>query len=136
MIVITNIEYITTDRDLHEIQSMVYDSRCRPLELSTSDGESKFMDIAVSTELVRGCRFDRYTPRRGHKSTLIGMTKAVQDVLGMQYEAVSTMNERAEEDSRMVAVASKKLNHLKSQMNNASLWNRIKWVFTGVMYEH
>ena len=136
MIVITNIEYITTDRDLHEIQSMVYDSRCRPLELSTSDGESEFMDIAVSTELVRGCRFDRYHVYRGRESQLIGMTQAVQDVLGMQYEAVSTMNERAEEDSRMVAVASKKLNHLKSQMNNASLWNRIKWVFTGVMYEH
>lgn len=136
MIVITKVEYITTDRDPHEIQSMIYDSRCRPLELSTSDGESKFMDIAVSTELVRGCRFDRYTPRRGHKSMLIGMTKAVQDVLGMQYEAVSTMNERAEEDSRMVAASAKKLNHLKSQMKNASLWSRIKWVFTGVMYEH
>ena len=136
MLVITKVEYITTDRDPYEIQSMLYDSRCRPLELSTSDGESKFMDIPVSTEIVRGCRFDSYTVERGRKSMLIGMTKDVQDVLGMQYEAVSTMNERAEEDAKMVAKATKKLKHLKSQMDNASLWSRIKWVFTGVAYNN
>jgi len=136
MLVITNIEYIQTEMDPYTIERMLYDSHGGPMELATADGSAKFIDIQTTVDLVRGCHFNHYTLRRGHKSQLIGMTQAVQDVLGMQYEAVSTMNERAAEDAEREAQAIKNHKHLKNQMDNASLWNRIKWVFTGVMYEH
>ena len=126
MIIIKHIEFIETDRDPFEIirQNMPYVG----IPVITDEGED-IVECSLISELIKGRRFRRPSD---NKDIVIGVSKQAQDVIGIQYEAWATefklrcsLEDRLSDSNRM-------LNYI----NNSSVFERFKWLFTGVKYGH
>ena len=125
MKLITGIKYIECNGDIHQLHRM------NPHELGATifeDGSDPCQISAHETiEIVRGIKL-RERWMGGTKSQTIGMTQEVQDILGMQYSYVSKMSIRSFHQENKIDSLIVKI----QTMENASLWNRFKWVFTGI----
>jgi hypothetical protein len=122
MILIKNIEYIEVDRDPWEIiskrdpyQSVMvnYGAECIP--------ES----IECLTEFVHGRRFVNQSKGL---DVVIGMTRDVQNLIGIQYEAWETQ----EEYITGLNTENQKLKHWRRTICSASFFTRLKWLFSGI----
>lgn len=127
MIVIKNIEYYEVDRDEWRIHVMTEPHRAMPV----NDGAA-YVETDVLDELIRGNRFRR--PSDGI-DVCIGMSKEHQKLIGIQYEAWEGMSDNLYRASRDASKYKLELGRKKvfiGSLESAGLWQRIKWVFTGI----
>ena len=117
MIFIKHIEYFRTDRDPLEIMRITLPYGGSGVILTDQEGEKKFLPAKVVRELVQGRRFCR----RGHEDVIIGMADQAAELLGLQFSAWEHMEDAVEASHASIR-----------KIRDASLWTRIKWVFTGV----
>lgn len=121
MILIKHIEFLEVQGDEHRILH-----EAEPWELLPAvdqDGPSATDVATIRSEYIRGKRFHR----KGH-TVVIGCTEQASGVIGIQYEAWDNL-ERALEASRE---ARRDLTELLLLYKAATLWKRLKWLFTGV----
>lgn len=82
--------------------------------------EQALMNQQIHEEIVRGRRFRN---AKGY-DVVIGITKEVQDTIGLPFEAFDTME-------RLVNDSLKMNESLRKRVNTASFWQRIKYLFSG-----
>ena len=123
MILISRIEIIDTgDQDPYKIISMHMPDSTVPI--MTQDGPDA-VKCSHIIELVKGRRFVR--PSDG-LDVMIGCSRQAQDLIGIQYDAWKSQ-ERLSEGYR------NRIDDLITTLvkfRKASLWTRIKWVFSGI----
>lgn len=125
MIIICNAEYYEVDGDVGTIYS--YD----PHQMVRVNG-NEAVYAQVLQEKVKGRRFRN--PRDG-TDVVVGLSKDVQELIGLQYEAWDNLEKAYEAANRNynqiyheVTAWRKKFDELE----NASVWRRILWVFKGL----
>lgn len=132
MIVITDIKYIRVDSDdvyaLFKNKSM-YDS----VLLNTDEGQ-QYRTVESVIEFIKGRRFT--TPNG--ETLVVGVSDEVGKLLGIHAEAWKSLEADVEYWRNTVKKQDKEILTCKNSLhtvNNASRWERIKWVFTGVKYK-
>ena len=88
-------------------------------------------EVDMWQEVIRGRSFIN----RHGQQVYIGMAKEAGEVLGLEFEAWEGMESRWNDERRLSSEAFKRLRKAHGQLerlHQASLWTRIKWVFTGV----
>ena len=127
MIVITNIEYLETNRN--------------PIELIREHGHSGFIpckgnqviETKVMLELVRG----RHFHRPDGTEICIGMSRQAQDILGLQYDIWDNMRQELDAADSEIASLRKKLSEYIGvrkdieDARSASFITRVKWLLFG-----
>jgi len=111
-----------TERDIHEIYSM--DSPYDAIEVITHDGANVVSADCVKTEWVRGRRFRRHSG----EDVVLGLSSQAQQALQMREEAFDNLQRDNDDLSRDIRHQIKRINDI----HQAGLWQRIKWVFTGL----
>lgn len=126
MLVITNIEYIEVEKDIHEIYN-----GWRPHELVAVGGNTTAvaMKAEVVVELLKGRRFRR--PSDGTE-VVIGATVAVQKTLGLMYEAWGTMAEELHDAQSANTYHRNQLRGKVNELENrtGTFWKRLKHLFS------
>lgn len=122
MIIIKNIDFIETDRDPYEILSTTIPYQ--PIHVVSNDGPET-IDHTILRELIRGRRFRRPSDR---KDMIIGVSEQAQDIIGIQYEAWDRLDEECQKWSDRCSY----LTNENKAIKETGLWNRIKFVFTGI----
>lgn len=115
MMVITNVDYFMTDKDVHEI---IRTNPWRyPLTEVWGNGEAPVMDTAeIVKEIIRGRRF--VDARRGI-DIYVGATENVQDILGLQYNLYDRI--KMERDSAEESLS--KLRTEKEKVQSRKWWD-------------
>ena len=115
MILVESIKFMEVPDDIWEIVHMrsPYDG----IEVITADGE-RVVATNLILELVTGRRFRR--PSDG-TDIMIGWSEDVQKLLGMPMECWEN-----QEEHRNQLIAE------NNRFRQAGLWQRFKWLFTGV----
>ena len=125
MIIIKNIEFLETDKDIYEI----YQQDHRSNFFKVGDD---FVERKIFTELIRGRRFRR--PSDG-TDIIIGVSKQAQDVIGLQYEAFTNLEQMYNLECHNHSVTAREKNKYFSKLEvlrTASFFTRIKWLFKGI----
>jgi len=129
MIIVKHIEYLATDRDIHELMTLDL-SRHRYFDDPLAAIYSK-----VKTEIVKGRRF--CNPRTGE--VIIGLSEQVSEVLGVSFQTLD-MLERELSSVNNVLVSEKAKNRLlRNIINNISKAKLLKFILLitdCVQYEH
>ncbi len=126
MILIKSIETIEVEGDLHNIYQNYGHQGHVPCYKNGAEPSSE--SIEVIQELVRSKHFVQADGQRVY----IGQTKAVADVIGIQYEAWDSMEKRLEEVRSKLFNAScdlVKSNNELSVLKNLSFWAKLKGLF-------
>lgn len=118
MILVKNLEIIETDRDPMEIVSMHL-----PHDYIPVNGGEKAIPCKQLRELIRGRRFRR----PDGKDMIIGMTRQVQDIIGIQYEAWDTLNEALDS----YRIQARKYESALDNLHNSGFFKRLKMLFIG-----
>lgn len=136
MIIIESMKTVEVKGDQHTLTSLLHEDMYNPLCVETARG-TELMSREYVQEIIRGRRF--ITPKG---SIIIGVTKEVQELLGITYEAWENVNQElgrlGRENSglirRLVEERAKtcSLEDEVLSLKQASLWVRIKWLFTEV----
>ena len=122
MIIIKSISYIETPRDTEEV--CLREPPETKIPVYTERG-AELCEVREIRTLIRGRRFVR--PSDG-QDIVIGCYPDVERLLGMQYDAWENM----EYDLRAANKQANSIHFLYNNLKKATLWSRIKWVFTGV----
>ena len=115
MILIKNIEFIQTDRNIAEIISCISDAKPYESILFIDD---KQIDIKYVHEIIRGRRFVRPTD---NTDVYVGISKDASNILGLLYDSY-------EDYQKLYNKASDELRDIK----NANIWKRFKYLIFGV----
>jgi hypothetical protein len=121
MILIESIKYFEVDRDPYTLIAQE-PFGCVPL-MTDEGAEYKPMDAL--TEFVSGRRFCR--PSDG-TDIVIGMSKDVRDLIGIQYEAYENLEKELSDWINSNGRLAEKIN----KAENAGFWQRLKWLFSGI----
>ena len=121
MIVIKNVEFYETQKDPIEIvsQSGPYEA----IEVLSERGNC-IVPVSEVREWIYGRRFQR--PSDG-VDVVLGLSKQAQDVLGLQYKAWENMSAELCHYHCANHAYQKKIENAQK----ATVWTRIKWVFSG-----
>ena len=119
MICIKSIEVIEVERDDVEIAYQMWPDDHYFLPDATEPVAAKFI-----TETVRGRRFRNIDG----KEVCIGMTKQVQDAVGLPFEAFENMEKEISNLYEEVG----NLRLAISMLRGTGFWGRLKWLFGGV----
>jgi len=122
MILIKSISYVEVAEDPIEVVVRQHPDQLVPI---TTEKGSEFCKVSEVRKLIRGRRFVR--PADG-KDVVIGCYPGVETILGLQYDAWENL-EQSYESERGKALS---ILRLYNGLKKASLWSRVKWVFTGV----
>jgi len=135
MIVITKIEYLETDRDIYQLQSIA--SKSQLIELNTHN-EKERMQAKLFIETIQGQCFRR--PSDG-TDIYIGNSRQAEKVIGIQYEAWQSnhmlVKDLSYQKEALKTELSIKDNYLKESNNkieqsiNSDFWTRFKWLIGG-----
>ena len=120
MIVITKIEYMTTELDEHEIFSM--QAPYNATEVFTHDGAKVVSAECIRHEIVKGRRFRTW----GGKDVVLGLSSQAQEALQMQYEAFDNLQKSIDDMEKVI----KTQTEIISGFRRVKMLQKIKWVFT------
>jgi len=123
MIIITKIEYIQIERDVHELICCSYDPDAEPLYPANSDEPVSPKEVQ---EIVRGRKF-RHPDGREIR---VGMSEQAGNLLGLQYEAWQDLEERLIVSLRTSLRLSREIQAAK----HAGFLTRLKWLIKGYRY--
>jgi hypothetical protein len=134
MILISDIKYKYVEGDYIEIVKNM-----RPLlgyvKAIDESGEDSYLTVNQIREHVNGYRV--VTPGG---ETVVGLTKEVADIFNISYEAFEEVKSRhsdaiyeRDKARERADFFGRQYNDLLDELNNASLWLRIRWVFKGMM---
>jgi len=128
MILIKSIDYYEVDRDPIEIINNNPPYAGVPL---ISNGSKDIVTCEVLSEWAGGRVF--INPQNGLEIK-IANSKAVQDLIGIQFEAWDNLQAEHETCRQNLIAARRNLTKTFKQINaahKASVWTRLKWLFKG-----
>ena len=131
MIVITEVQTIEVQSDIHEIQSFSPYSH-QPIILN---GEPDNMTSSqIRTEVIEAQHFQHSI--NGHTIyTSLGVSNDARRLLGLEYTRFNEISNELEEAYKKVRECKDRIGSLRAENNaikSASLWDRITWLVTGV----
>jgi hypothetical protein len=137
MIIITEAKIIETKESMDEI---IFTRRPNdPIRYKCEIGKEKIVPVSVIRESIKGRRFVR---ARDNTDVIIGCSKQIQDIIGIQYESFDNIIEELRLTNNLLMATSKEAaknnNKIKGYelkidyFNDASFWTRLKWLFFGV----
>jgi len=127
MICIKSIEVIEVERDDVEVAHF----RWPDGYFETGDYECSPMTAELTYEMVRGRRFRN----RDGKEVCMGMTKQVQDAVGLPFEAFEDMEKEIyslNKERKRLKQEVGDLTRALMKLHNTGFWGRLKWLFVGV----
>jgi len=125
MICIKSIEVLEVEREHVEMAHLT-----PPYQEVLPIGEES-IEIKVLYEMVRGRRFINHDG----KEVCIGMTKQVQDAIGLPFAVFENMEKKIGDLQLARDTTKFKLDRLCCRLNNTGFWGRLKWLFRGVEWE-
>ena len=116
MIIITNIETMEVDADIHQIQQMY-----KPYEYipAVIDGAEIGVPAEFVVENIKGRRFFK-----NGKEMCIGNSKQAEELIGVQFDAWSELQDRCD-TYRLSSIGFQ--NQLEER--TGTFWRRLKWLF-------
>ena len=130
--IITGLKVTEIEGDRHFIHMMAHTNPRRPIDFNDLDSPS-FMEL--EKELIVARRYSRMSPDGEVETWLIGFDEESCKVL----DILPTGEREDYVAVKASLAASRRLNQTFSNQilmaNKASIWTRIKWVFTGVKWE-
>ena len=127
MLVITDIQVIEVDRDYCELAFFNNDGKC----YCNTDTAGEPCNIIITRENIYG----REYKNSNGKYVCIGMSKKVQDALGLPFDEFEAMSATIFELRNDLAVCKGRLIRCNSEldeMKKAGIMKRLKWLFLGV----
>lgn len=121
MIVITKIEVLKTNKDFCEIVLLCQDPFVNYIKFE----EGNAVDIKTVREYIKGRRF--YNPRRGI-DVVLGVSKEVGDILGLQYEAFENLEKGVEH----LRIEKNGYYQELKRIGKFNFWKRLKCLFFGI----
>jgi len=137
MLVIKSIDFYEVNGDVYEMVAQSYrEGGMRSLMTVGSPAGDTSVPVSVVAELIKGRRF--VGPG---VDMVIGVSEQAQKVIGIQYEAWENADKLIADQSYTIARKDRELNECGESLSKAhneldaikgaSLFQRIKWVFTG-----
>ena len=123
MLLVTGITYITVPTDVWEITNMLHSSELQ-----------RYIDmmdkvLSIETEIVKGRRYSN-----GNNEICLGLSKDVREILSLpfdDFERLQNYCDRVENENSKLQIENQGYNSVIEEINNWSLWKRLKFLFKG-----